>query len=295
MLFRRCRLAFAVDRLVFGTAGTPISTKGQGSLAGIEEVHRLGLGCFEFEFVQSARMNPEKSSECGKRAKELRILLSAHAPYYVNLIALEKEKQAASLERIMATCRILQNAGGGEVVFHPGFYQGRKPEDTFGEMKEQFELLLEQIKKEKLDKVVLAPETTGKTSAWGSLQELVRLSRELGGWEKCRITIDFGHLHARSNGGLGKREDFEGIFDLLKKELGSEALKNLHCHMTGIRFSEKGELNHLTIDAKSPDYSLLWPVLVENKCGGTIISESPNIETDGLAAKKAYEKILSRA
>jgi len=283
-----------VDGIVFGTAGTPISAKGEGSLAGIGEIARLGLGCFEFEFVQSARMAPEKSAECGEAAKRLGILLSAHAPYYVNLIALEEEKQAASVERIIATCRILQNAGGGEVVFHPGFYQGRKPEDTFEDMKAQFVLLLGQMKAEKLDRVFLSPETTGKHSAWGSLDELVRLCKALGGWEKCRLTVDFGHMHARTNGGLKKREDFEAILDLLKSELGSASLKSLHCHMAGIHFSIKGELYHKTIDSKSPDYSLLWPTLAEYKCGGTIISESPNIETDALAAKKEYEKAVAK-
>ncbi len=278
--------------ILFGTAGTPTTAKGEGSLEGIREVNRLGLGCFEFEFVQSARMRPELSTECGDEAKKLGVALSAHAPYFVNLISPEKEKRAASAKRVLDTARILSNAGGREVVFHPGFFQKLGKKEAWDLMVVAFGELVDAMKAEKLT-ATLAPETTGKHSAWGSLEETVLISKEFG-FEKVALTIDFGHLHARLNGGIKKREDFGKILDFVKGELGQKALENLHCHVTGMHYSEKGELHHLEISSKSPDYSLLWPELVERKCGGTFISESPNIERDALVMKREYEKVFGK-
>ncbi len=293
MLFksRIGELAGVAFKILFGTAGTPTTMAGKGSLEGIREVKRLGLGCFEFEFVQSARMRRELAAGCGEEAKKLGIALSAHAPYYVNLVSEDKAKRKASVQRILATCEILSWAGGKEVVFHPGFYGKLDKKTAFEEMKAGFGELIDEVKARKCS-CVLAPETTGKHSAWGSLEETVAMCREFG-FEKVRPTVDFGHLHARLNGGIKKGEDFARILDYLKQELGRIALENLHCHLTGMHFSEKGELNHLPVSSKSPDYSLLWPELVERKCAGTLISESPYIEADALKMKKEYEKAES--
>ncbi len=276
-------------KILFGTAGTPTTVTGRGSLEGIREVNKLGLGCFEFEFVQSARMRSELAEECGTVAKNLGVSLSAHAPYYVNLISEDKAKRKASVQRILATCEILSWAGGKEVVFHPGFYGKLGKKKAFEEMKAGFGELVDAVKEAKFS-CVLAPETTGKHSAWGSLEETAAMCKEFG-FEKVRPTIDFGHLHARLNGGIKKREDFARILDHVQAELGRVALENLHCHLTGIKYSEKGELKHLEVSSKSPDYALLWPELVERKCAGTLISESPNIEADALKMKKEFEKV----
>ncbi|MFQ5405944.1 MAG: TIM barrel protein [Candidatus Micrarchaeia archaeon] len=273
---------------MFGTAGTPVCCKGQGSKKGIEKVRELGLDAFEFEFVQSANMKEENARECGRAAKENNVRLSAHAPYYVNLISDEKEKRKASIQRILATAKILNWAGGTEVVFHPGFLGKFDKKKAFNEMENAFGVILDKMNEEKLS-VVLSPETTGKHSAWGSFEETVEISKKMG-FDKVRPTIDWGHLHARTNGGLKTREDFGDKLDYLKNQLGQKALNNLHCHLTGIRFSEKGEINHLKISSKSPDYTQFWPELIKRKCSGTFISESPNIEVDALKMKKEYEK-----
>ena len=42
----------ASRRLLFGTAGVPLSTPAASTLAAIEHVKKLGLGCLEVEFVK---------------------------------------------------------------------------------------------------------------------------------------------------------------------------------------------------------------------------------------------------
>ncbi len=275
--------------MIFGTAGIPLSCPGRDSLAGIGFVRKLGLDAFEFEFVHSARMAAGKAEACGKAAKENKVVLSAHAPYYVNLCSDEPEKVAASKVRILDTARILENAGGGRVVVHTGYYGKLDGKKAFEAAKEGYLNVLDSMKKAGIRKAVLAPETTGKPSAFGNLAELYGLASEIG-FERFKPTIDFAHLHARANGGLNTKKDFDRIFETVEDAVGKAGLQQLHCHFAGIQYSAKGELRHLTIDAESPRFSLLAESLVDNKCAGTIISESPNIETDAILMKKEYER-----
>lgn len=280
--------------IVFGTAGIPLSCpRPATSLDGIRFASSLGLGAFEFEFVRSARMAADNAAECGAEARRLGVVLSAHAPYFVNLCSIEPEKVEASRRRIVATMGIMHAAGGGRVVFHPAFYGKMSAKDAYAAVKSGLLEILDECKSSGFSLPVLAPETTGKRSAFGSLEELYALSSEIG-FDRLKPTIDFAHLHARSNGGLKSVSDFENIFDQVESFVGKRGLAQLHCHFAGIRFSEKGELNHLTIDSKSPDFGLLAQALVSRKCGGVIISESPRIEADALLMKKEYESALAK-
>jgi len=273
--------------IVFGTAGIPISCKGRTSAEGVLCVKKLGLGAMELEYVHGVKVNPASAAEIGKNAKANGIILSAHAPYYISLISNEKSKRKKSHSFILDTARQLHYAGGGKVVFHAGFYGKLSHEKAFEEMKGEMKFLQEQVEKEKLN-VVLAPETTGKASQWGSLDELLRMKREVKG---LSLTIDFSHLHARSNGGLKTKADFEKLFDAIEKT-DKGVLRDLHAHFQGVKYSEKGEIYHMELSAHSPPFKPFAELLVERNCNGVIISESPTIEADALEMKRIYEKLL---
>jgi deoxyribonuclease IV len=276
--------------MIFGTAGVPLSCPERDSKAGIGFVRTLGLDAFEFEFVHSARMSQEKAEACGKAAKENAISLSAHAPYYINLCSIEPETVAASKVRILDTLEIMQHAGGGRAVIHTGYYGKLEKKAAYEMAKENYLDILDSAKQRKLDLPVMAPEVTGRPTAFGSLEDLYGLAAEIG-FDRFKPTIDFAHLHARANGAMKTKKDFDAVFETVASMVGKKGLAELHCHFAGIEFTEKGERRHLTIDAKSPDFSLLAQSLVDNNCSGAIISESPNIEADALAMKKEYEKI----
>src|SRR4030065_2847947 len=108
--------------LIFGTAGTPHSTKGTDSISGIKRVHELGLGCMELEFVRGVKMKEETARKVSALAKELGIGLSVHAPYYINLNG-EGETRMKSRERILNSARIGNICGDKSVVVHAGFIQ----------------------------------------------------------------------------------------------------------------------------------------------------------------------------
>ncbi len=109
------------ERLIFGTAGAPQSSSYPTTEAGIERVAELGLGCMEVQFVRGVRMNEKTAREVGVVARKRAVRLTAHAPYYINLNAREREKVIASQERLIQTARIASLLGVEGIVFHAAF------------------------------------------------------------------------------------------------------------------------------------------------------------------------------
>ncbi len=230
-------------------------------ISSLKSLKELGLDCQEIEFVHGVTMGQKKAQEAGRLAKELGLKLSVHAPYYINLLSPEEEKVSASKKRILDSCRRGHDMGASAIVFHPGFYQKRTKKESYSIVKEQIADLLKSIKSEGLD-VELCPETTGKGSQFGDVDELLSIMSET----KCGICVDFAHIFARQNGEI----DYVGLFEKFKKH----KLRHIHCHFSGIEYSEKGERNHLQM---TDEFAM--PLLEAASDSGidlTIINESPN-------------------
>jgi deoxyribonuclease-4 len=271
-----------MERLLFGTAGTPLSSKGNDSLSGIERVKELGLGCMELEFVRGVRMGESTARRVAEVAKKLDIRLSVHAPYYINLNA-AGEKLIKSRERILNSARIGSICGAGSVVIHAGYFQGETGQAVYGKIKKQLMELTEQLKGEDVD-ITLRVETMGQNSRFGSLDEVLDIT-EVEGVLPC---IDFSHLHART-GKFNSREEFARVLEQVEKKLGREGLDNMHIHVSGIEYSDKGERRHLVFAESDFKYRELAQVFSERDIKGMVISESPNLERDALALKREYE------
>ena len=275
--------------MLFGTAGKPISCQEKSSIEAVECVKNLGLDAMELEFVHGCKMKPENAAEVGRKGEEFKIKLSAHASYYLNLISQKPEIVSKSIKEIITTGKVLTAAKAERLVFHSGFYLELSKEAAYAEIKKKFQKIIEEFKSEGITSV-LAPELTGKPTQFGSLEELYSLSEELG-YENLRPTIDFAHYHARENGKIKGKEDYLKLFEYVEKKTGKKGLQTLHCHMSSVHFTEKGERNHLTMDHQAPPFKPLAEALKEFNCGGTIISESPNIEQDAIYMKKTYENL----
>lgn len=270
-------------KLLFGTAGTPLSTKDRSSIGGVRRIRELGLGCMEVEFVRGVRMGEATAAEVGRVAREAGVALSVHAPYYINLNSPEAEKREASQKRILDSARIGAHFEARGVVFHPGFYMGSKPSTIFGEIKSQLQAMVKTLQKEGVS-VSLDPETTGKGSQIGSLNEVLRFSK-VKGIGPC---VDFSHLHARSNGKYNSYREFAGVLEAVEKNLGKKALGQLHIHLSGIAYGPKGEKHHLVLKEADMDYRGLLKALKDFSVGGLLICESPNLEEDALLLQKVY-------
>jgi deoxyribonuclease-4 len=276
-----------MKKLVFGTAGIPLSTASSGTENGIWRVKELGLGGMELEFVRSINITKERAPGVKKVAKENDVLLTCHAPYFINLNAKEKAKLEASKARILDSARIAHLCGAWSVCFHAAFYMKQEPAMVYEKVKKQVKGIVETLKAEGND-IWVRPETTGKGSQFGNLEEVLKLSAEVPRVMPC---IDFPHLHARSGGRMNSYGEFRQILDKVENALGEEGLENMHIHTSGIEYSDKGERRHLNLEGSDMNYRDLLKVWKEYKVKGIIISESANIEGDAMLLRDTYAGI----
>lgn len=276
--------ASSSKRLLFGTAGVPLSTPAASTLAAIGHIQQLGLDCLEVEFVKGTRMGNDTAREIGRRAESLGIRLSVHAPYYINLNSPEPGKRLASQERLISSARLANLLGASSVVIHPGYYGQDPPDKAYKAIKSGLENVLAILRSEK-NPVTLRPETMGRRSQFGSLDETLTLCRELDGLLPC---LDFSHIHARDQGENSYRY-FQKILRKVEKKLGRRAIEDLHVHVAGILYGDKGEIRHL--DLRRSDFNYDSWVQVINDVGGAglVVCESPNLEKDALMLKRLYE------
>ncbi len=270
-----------MDKLRFGTAGKPISTKGD-TAEGVKHVRRLGLECMELEFVHSINVTKEKTPLINKVAKENDIILTCHAPFYININSSDKKKFHASVTYIVNSAKITSLCGGYSVCFHAGYYMKSTPLEAYNNIKEGIKKILKEVR-EYDKKIWIRPEISGKKSQFGDLKEILRLSQEL---EQVMPCIDFSHFYARELGACNTYDEFKSVLIEIEKALGKKALNEMHIHISGIEYGSKGEKNHLILKESKFNYKDLLKVLKEFKCKGVVTCESPNIEIEDLLLKK---------
>ncbi len=271
-------------RLLFGTAGVPNCTaKKNNPIEGVKKIHELGLDCMQLEFAHGVRMKEEVSAGLRKASYELGIPLTSHGPYYINLNAREQDKIDSSVERIIQTAKISDLCGAESMTFHAAFYMKDSPYDVFDLVEKSMTVIEERLSRLDIE-IELRPELTGKTSQFGSLDELVNLTRSVNSCQPC---LDFSHLYARTNK-YNSYEEFNEILSRIQTELGKKSLDNMHIHTSGISSNSKGDLKHLNLEESKFNWKDLLRSLKEFNCGGYVISTSPNLEEDALMMKQYY-------
>ena len=267
-----------MDKLNFLTAGIPLRA---GNYAdGFAVLEEMGLDGLELEFVRGVRIS-EKSREAVSGSGKV---ITAHAPFYVNLNAREEEKVEASVQRIIETAETANELGGYSITFHAAYYLDMDKDVVFKQVEAQTRIITETLKKSD-NKIWIRPETTGKGTQWGDLDEIVRLSKE---FETVLPCVDFSHLHARYNGISNTYDEFCAIFEKIGNELGQIALDNFHAHIAGIEYGPKGEKKHLNLEESDFNYKELLNAFKAFNIKGAVVCESPNIEDDAKLLKDYY-------
>ena len=274
--------------LLFGTGGVPLSAESRSTEAGIERIAELGLGCMEVEFVQGVKMSPEIAASVGELAARKKVVLTAHGPYFINLNSVEPQKVHMSKERILQTARIAALFGARSITFHAAFYLKSTPAETYAVVKKRLQEVMNTLQKEG-NKVTISPEVTGRPSQFGTLEELLNLSSEIEGVALC---IDFSHWHART-GKANSYQEFSDILDRVEKKLGRRGLDNMHIHLSGIAYGNKGEIKHLMLPESDLQYGQLLKALKEQRAKGVVICESvPYLEQDALLLQETYRELV---
>ncbi|MBI2664841.1 TIM barrel protein [Candidatus Woesearchaeota archaeon] len=271
------------SKLLFGTAGIPAIAKGTGAVDGIKAVKELKLDAMELEFVHSVNVSEEKAPEIKKAAAESNVALTCHGQYYINLNAADSGKYEASKLRVLKAAHIANLCGATSVTFHPGFYMKSAKEEAYEKVKAALKEIVDKLRQQG-NTIRVRPETTGKHSQFGTLKEVLQLSQEL---EQVLPCVDYAHMRARE--GKNDYGSFREILAETEKILGKEALQNMHIQFAGVKFSEKGELNHLNLKDSDLNYEDMIKTWKEFKISGVAISESPNIEGDAMMLKRIYD------
>ena len=275
-----------MDRLHFLTAGMPLKTdKKLGYEDAFNVLTDMNLDGIEVEFVQGVRMS-ERSRQLVKNASD-KFLFTAHGPFFINLNAREPEKIEASIKRILDTADVANEFGGYSITYHAAFYLGNDKEVVYKRVVEQTAKVIEVLERDN-NKIWIRPETTGKATQWGDVDEIIRLSKE---FEQVLPCVDFSHVHARSGGGYNTYDDFCNIFEKIGNELGDVALNNFHAHLAGIAYTDKGERNHIPLEESDMNYKDLLKAFKKFDIKGALVCESPNIEDDCKLIKEYYESL----
>ena len=273
------------DKLNFITAGMPLRTGKASYPKAFEVLKEMNLDGMELEFVHGVRMNDTNRDFVKEMSKDF--VITAHGPFYINLNSQEEEKIDASLQRIIDTAYVAKQAGAFSITYHAAFYMGKDKETVYNQVKTQTRRILDVLENENID-VWIRPETTGKATQWGDLDEIIRLSKE---FEQVLPCIDFSHLHARSAGEYNTYDEFSKILEKMGTEIGEYALENFHGHLAGIEYTAKGEKQHLNLENSDMNYKDLIKAMKEFGVKGALVCESPNIEDDCKLLKDYYLRL----
>ncbi len=277
----------SLDKLVFGTAGIPLSTPKKTSIDGIRRVRELNLGAMELEFVRGVKMSRSTAREVRAVANSLGVILTAHAPYYINLNSQDQDKVRASIERILETARVGSESSAFSIVFHPAYYGNDTPQAVYKRVRDSLKYIVKVLRDEGVE-IWIRPETMGGLAEFGDLDEVISLAEDV---EMVLPAIDFAHLHARSLGRYNTFEEISSVLAKLEKRLGRIALDSMHIHISGIEYGGRGEIKHINLDESDLNYRDILRALKDFRARGVVISESPNIEGDAVLMRNTYESL----
>ncbi|QKR00393.1 TIM barrel protein [Metallosphaera tengchongensis] len=271
-----------MPKIFLGPAGIPLSSRGKGSVDGVKRVKELGLNAMEVEFVQGVKMSVSTAKELGEVSKEMGVRLSVHAPYYINLCSSEREKIDASKKRILDTAERAHAMGADAIAIHVGFYGDYTPEECYSMVRASMGEVIDQMREKGIDSVKLGVETMAKETAFGTIDEVIKISKELKG---VIPYIDWAHTFARQGGKI----DYGEILDRVVKELG---LTHVNSHFESLKLRNGKYVDvHEPIERNSPPFEPLAKEILKRDLSISLICESPRLEEDALIMKKVLESL----
>ena len=269
-----------------GQAGIPLSCKGRTNKDGLVYTKKiLDLNAMEIQFVRGLYVMEDEEAQFMKEySKENDVELHVHAPYYINLAG--DEELEFSFEKILFSARLADKMGAKTVIIHPGYYGENSEKKTMKKIIKSLKKLQNTLKKEKI-KTKMGLETMGKQKVFGSLDEIIEVCSSVKG---IVPVIDLGHIHARGNGCLKTRENFEEIFAKLKPL----RLRHYIIHITGVLYENGNEYYHLPIKKGDMPLAPLVDIILDKNYNVTLISESPLMEHDAVYIRLQVEKGIMR-
>lgn len=276
----------------FGPGGNSISWGKLKFPADLPQyLKNLGLNGYEVECGRGVRIS-EAASALPKLAEEHGLYITLHAPYFISLSSVEEEKRQNSVAYILESAKAARTVGAKKIVVHSGSCAKMSRAEACYLAKQTLKNAQKALDENGLSDFIICPETMGKINQLGTLEEVIELC---GVDERFLPTVDFGHLNARTLGGIKTREDYAKMLDLIENELGFERLSKMHIHFSKIEYTNGGEKRHLTFADKQfgPQFEPLIEEIHKRRLEPSIICESDGTQAEDAAEMKRYYESLS--
>lgn len=278
----------------FGPAGNAQSYHDMGYRKNTqipEYLESFGLSAYEYQCGRGVKISTQSAEEFGKKAFEKSIELSIHAPYYISMSSVDEEKRNKSVDYVLQSANAVNSMGGNRVVIHTGSCGKITRNVALNLACDTMKKCILALDQHNLRHIHLCPETMGKLNQLGTIDEVLLLCKLD---ERILPCIDFGHLNARTYGGLNNKSAYEVIFDKMENMIGVDRMRIFHSHFSKIEFTKPGgEKCHLTFaDTKyGPNFEPLANLIVQKNCTPTIICESAGTQAeDAVTMKQIYQQ-----
>lgn len=257
-----------------------------------EYLASMGLNGYEIECGRGVRIAEKTYNMLPDIARVNNIYLTLHTPYFISLSSENEETRLKSVTYIEESAQAAHKLGARKIVVHSGSC-AKMPRETALELaKDTLKMAQARLDEIGLSDVIICPETMGKINQLGTLSEVMELC---GVDERFLPCVDFGHLNARTLGGIRTIDDYGAILDEIENKLGYERLKNFHVHFSKIQYTSGGEKCHLTFadDEFGPDYEPLMELFARRGLEPSVVCESAGTQAEDAAAmKKCYESFI---
>ena len=283
---------------LFGVAGnseTYTKTVSRSSDKAPEWLRAIGLDAYEYQCGKGVHVGEETARRIGENARAAGIVLSLHAPYFINLANPAPESLKRTVGYVTAACQAADWLGAGRVIVHTGALMKRTRREALDIARHSLGEVLRACDGAGFGHIALCPETMGKINQLGDLDEVLALCTLD---ERLVPCIDFGHLYARSLGTLDGPEEMRRMLDRVAEVLGEERASRFHSHFSHIEFTlSGGEARHLRFSDAGwgPDFAPLAAEVARRGWSPTFICESAGTQSeDALTMKRQYQKERER-
>ena len=266
----------------FGPAGISDSFAAQGYKTSLDipaYTAGMGLDAFEYQCGHGVRLAEDKARRMAALAAEKGVVFSVHAPYYISMSSLDEEKRLGSIRYLLQSAQLCRALGGRRIIFHPGSCGKQSRAAALEKALDTLRRGVEALDEAGYGDMTLCPETLGKIGQLGDLDEVLALC---GVDERIVPCIDFGHLNARTLGGIRSKADYAAILDRMGEALGDERARKFHVHFSRIEFSAGGEKRHWTFAETQfgPEPAPLMELLAERRLAPVVICESAGTQAE---------------
>jgi deoxyribonuclease-4 len=234
-----------------------------------------GFTACELDFEGKFWMDYEFAERLGEAARDAGIVLSVHAPLFAFVGRPERDKKFRTAVGMLDHTAGLTAACGAELmVIHPGYLFGRSHEESVDAVVEQLAEVRERL--EAKDRgVTFGMEVMGRVHELGTLDDVIAIASRLD-W--VRPVIDFAHLHAVTDGGFTNVVPFEETLRLADGVIAPGA--PFHIHFSDISYANRNEKSHVSYGEGTLRAEPLAEALREFERPATVISESPDPDSD---------------